>query len=132
MSLALFSTKVAAQSAKVQGLIKGRNGDTIILQTWNAPNLVVLLTDSSDVGQVPGVLKARKKEMSTAALIAGLPVKVEGTYNAENELVAKSSRLRAMICSGRKPSRLEHNRQMSHRIQEKNIPVEWGTNVATI
>jgi OmpA-OmpF porin, OOP family len=90
MSLALFSTTGAAQSTKVQGLIKARNGDTIILQTSNVPNLVVLLTDSTDVGQVQGVLKARKKEMSMAALIPGLAVKVEGTYNAQNVLVAES------------------------------------------
>jgi OmpA-OmpF porin, OOP family len=94
MSLALYSTTVAAQSVKVQGLIKGRNGDSIILQTSNAANLVVLLTDSTNVGQVQGVLKARKKEMSMAALIPGLAVKVEGTYNAQNELVADSVRFK--------------------------------------
>lgn len=94
IGLALFGTTVAAQSVKVQGLIKGRNGDTMILQTSNSPNLVVLLTDSTDVGQVQGVLKARKKEMSMAALIPGLDVKVEGTYNDQNELVAKSVRFK--------------------------------------
>jgi OmpA-OmpF porin, OOP family len=39
---------------------------------------------------VQGVLKARRKAMSMAALIPGLAVKVEGTYNDENQLVAKS------------------------------------------
>jgi outer membrane protein OmpA-like peptidoglycan-associated protein len=71
-------------------MIQARNGDTMIMQTSDAPKLVVLLTDSTDVGQVQGVLKARKKEMSMAALIPGLAVKVEGTYNDKNELVAKS------------------------------------------
>jgi OOP family OmpA-OmpF porin len=94
MGLALFCATVAAQSVKVQGVIKGRNGDTIILQTSNAPNLVVLLTDMTDVGQVQGALKARKKEMSMAALIPGLAVKVEGTLNAQNELEAKSVRFK--------------------------------------
>ncbi len=89
----LLSTTVAAQ-IKVEGLIQARNGDTMIMQTSDSPKLVVLLTDSTDVGQVQGVLKARKKEMSMAALIPGLAVKVEGAYNDKNELVAQSVRFK--------------------------------------
>jgi len=88
--IVLFSTKVAAQSTKVEGIIKARNGDTMILQASSSPNLVVLLTDSTQVGQVQGVFKARRKEMSMAALVPGLQVKVEGTYDSQNQLVAKS------------------------------------------
>ena len=90
IGLALLSTTVAAQSLKLEGLIKARNGETMIVQTSESPKLVVLLTDSTEVGQVQGVLKARRKAMSMAALIPGLAVKVEGTYNDENQLVAKS------------------------------------------
>jgi len=90
IGLALLSPIVAAQSVKVQGLIKARSGDTMILQTSDSPNLAVLLTDESKVGQVQGVFKARRKQMSMAALIPGLAVKVEGTYNDQNQLVAKS------------------------------------------
>jgi outer membrane protein OmpA-like peptidoglycan-associated protein len=86
----LLSTTVAAQSVKVEGLIKGRDGDIVILQTSDSPKLAVLLTDSTSVGQVQGMLKARRKEMSMAALIPGLPVKVEGAYNNQNQLVASS------------------------------------------
>jgi len=86
--LALSSTAVFAQTVKVEGLIKGRNGDTMILQTSDSPKLVVLLTDSTQVGQVQGVFKARRKQMSMAALIPGLAVQVEGTYNDQNQLVA--------------------------------------------
>jgi OmpA-OmpF porin, OOP family len=85
-----FSSTVAAQSAKVEGIIKGRNGDTMIIQSSSSPNLVVLLTDSTQVGQVQGVFKARRKQMSMAALIPGLQVKVEGTYDTQNQLVASS------------------------------------------
>jgi len=94
IGLALFSTMVVAQSVKVEGLIQARNGDTMILKTSDSPKLVVLLTDSTDVAQVQGMLKARKKEMSMAALIPGLPVKVEGTYNDQNQLVAKTVRFK--------------------------------------
>jgi len=73
---------------KVQGFVKARNGDVMVVQTPESPNLDILLTDATKVGQVEGVLKARRKEMSMAALIPGLAVKVEGTYNGENQLVA--------------------------------------------
>ena len=81
-------TMLSAQTMKVQGLIKGRSGATMILQTQDTPKLIVLLTDSTQVGQVQGVFKARRKQMSMAALIPGLAVQVEGTYNDQNQLVA--------------------------------------------
>jgi outer membrane protein OmpA-like peptidoglycan-associated protein len=92
--LAIFTLIVGAtafaQSLKVQGQIKNRTGNTMTLQTADTPHLVVLLNDVTQVAQVGGVFKARKKEMSMAALIPGLQVKVEGTYNAQNQLVATS------------------------------------------
>jgi OmpA-OmpF porin, OOP family len=88
--LALMSTALHAQNVKVKGLIKGRSGPTMILQTSDTPKLIVLLTDDTQVAQVQGVLKARSKEMSMAALIPGLAVAVEGSYDAEKQLVATS------------------------------------------
>ena len=93
MFVALSSTMVSAQT-KIEGLIKGRDGSKIILQTSDSQKVIVLLTDSTDVAQVQGVLKARKKEMSMAALIPGLPIQVEGSYNTENQLVAKTVRFK--------------------------------------
>ena len=93
ISGALSTTMVAAQ-AKVEGVIKGRDGSKIILQTADSPKLIVLLTDSTDVAQVQGVLKARKKRMSMAALVPGLSIKVEGTYDAQNQLVAETVRFK--------------------------------------
>jgi len=88
--LALMSTALHAQNVKVKGLIKGRSGPTMILQTSDTPKLIVLLTESTQVGQVQGLLKARSKEMSMAALIPGLAVEVEGSYDTEKQLVATS------------------------------------------
>lgn len=88
--LAWLSVTAAAQNVKVDGLIKARSGDTMILQTSDSPKLVVLLTDNTQVNQVQGVFKARRKDMSMAALIPGLAVKVEGAYNDQNQLEAKS------------------------------------------
>jgi OOP family OmpA-OmpF porin len=93
-SLVFVGETFAAQTVKVEGLIKGRSGDRMILKTSQAPNLVVILTDETDVAQVKGVLKARRKDMSMAALIPGLAVKVEGTYNDEQQLVAKTVRFK--------------------------------------
>jgi len=88
MALALFSSMLSAQTVKVQGLIKGRSGSEMILQTQDSPKLIVQLTDNTQVAQVQGVFKARRKNMSMAALIPGLAVQVEGQYNADNQLVA--------------------------------------------
>ena len=84
----------AAQSTKVQGIIKSRSGPDIILNTSQDPNMVVMLTDSTDVGQVEGMLKARSKQMSMAALIPGLAVSVEGDNNSQNVLVASKVRFK--------------------------------------
>ena len=92
MSLAtlLFLSIVATAQVKTEGLITGRSGDTLTLQTSDSSKIVVVLTDDTQVSQVQGVLKARRKQMSMAALIPGLPVQVEGRYNAQNQLVATS------------------------------------------
>ena len=88
--LPVLNTIASGETVNVEGLIKGRSGATMILQTSDSPNLIVLLTDTTKVGQVQGMLQARKKEMSLAALIPGLAVKVEGAYNDQNQLVATS------------------------------------------
>ncbi|MBV8553408.1 MAG: OmpA family protein [Acidobacteriaceae bacterium] len=88
--MAVLSTAASADGVKVKGLIKARNGDTMVLQTADNPSMVVVLTDNTQVAQVQGMLKARRKEMSMAALIPGLAVQVEGNYNDQNQLVASS------------------------------------------
>jgi outer membrane protein OmpA-like peptidoglycan-associated protein len=91
MSLAtLLCGAAAAQTTKAQGLITGRSGETMTLQTQESSKLVVVLTDDTQVEQIQGIFKARRKQMSMAALIPGLQVQVEGSYNAQNQLVASS------------------------------------------
>jgi len=91
--LLLMSATVPAQSTEQvaeEGVIKARNGDIMILHTSNSPALKVLLTSDTEVGQVEGLLQVRRKDMSIAALIPGLAVKVQATHNDQGELVAKS------------------------------------------
>jgi len=94
VTLGLFCVTVLAQTTKVSGVIVGRNAATMTVQTVSDPKLVVLLTDSTQVAQLQGVFKSRHKEMSMAALIPGLQVQVEGTLNAENQLVASTVRFK--------------------------------------
>ena len=82
------STVAFAQSQKVKGVIISRAGNTMTMKTADGQNQVVVLNDTTDVQQVEGVLKARKKDMSMAALIPGLACEVQGTSNAQNQLVA--------------------------------------------
>ncbi len=89
-----LSTIALAQEVKVKGIIKARSGDTLVLQSETASTVTVLLTDTTDVGQLQGALKARNKKMSMAALIPGLPIQVEGTNDAQNQLVAAKIRFK--------------------------------------
>jgi outer membrane protein OmpA-like peptidoglycan-associated protein len=90
----MFSGVIATAQTKLEGIIKGRSGPQIFLQTSDSPKVVVLLNDDTDVAQFEGVFKARKKEMSMAALIPGLPIQVEGEFDAQQQLVAKKIRFK--------------------------------------
>ena len=90
LAMTLLCAMAGAQTVKVEGLITGRSGAEMTLRTADAPKLVVVLTDYTEVSQIEGLLKARRKTMSMAALIPGLQVQVEGSNDAQNHLVAKS------------------------------------------
>ena len=68
-----------ASAQSVQGVINGRNGATMTVQTQGAGNTVVLLTDNTQVEDVSGMFHARKKQMSMTALVPGLQVRCKGT-----------------------------------------------------
>src|SRR5580700_5629275 len=80
---------VAVAQTQIQGVIDGRSGATMTVKSPDG-NVVVLLTDSTQVEEVEGGLHMRKKQMGMTALVPGLPVQVKGTYNAQNQLVADS------------------------------------------
>jgi hypothetical protein len=88
----LVSRTAVAQTTKVEGIIKSRSGPDMILKTSQDPDFVVLLTRSTDVGQVQGLFKARRKQMSMAALIPSLALWVEGRY--KNVLAARKVRFK--------------------------------------
>jgi outer membrane protein OmpA-like peptidoglycan-associated protein len=128
--LLVFCGTAAAQSAKAQGLITGRSGDTMTLQTPDSSSVVVLLTDSTQVAQVQGMFKARRKQMSMAALIPGLQVQVEGSYNAQNQLVASSIKFKGndlqdaqTIQAGIQPAK-EQIQQTQQQLAEQKAALE--------
>jgi OOP family OmpA-OmpF porin len=86
----LLAGATASQGQSVQGVINGRSGATMTIQTTDTPKLVVLLTPTTEVDEVEGVFKGRKKQMAMTCLIPGLPVQVQGTTNDQGQLVADS------------------------------------------
>ncbi len=120
----------AAQTAKAEGLITGRSGETMTLQTQDSSKVVVVLTDDTQVAQIQGIFKARRKQMSMAALIPGLQVQVEGAYNAQNQLVASSIKFKGndledaqTIQAGLQPTK-EQVEQTQQQLAEQQAAIE--------
>jgi outer membrane protein OmpA-like peptidoglycan-associated protein len=75
---------------KINGLITGRNGDTLTVRTLESGNVVVVLTDDTKVQQPKGLLKVRKADMGVTALIPGLKIGVEGIGDSQSRVVANT------------------------------------------
>ena len=92
-SLCVFAPSAAASSVslgqklKVDGIITGRAGASLTLKTQEG-NLVVLLTDNTDVRARKGRLGLIKKEAAATALIPGLKVGVEGIGDDKGQIVS--------------------------------------------
>jgi OOP family OmpA-OmpF porin len=102
VAISLITGVASAHGQSVQGVINGRSGATMTVQTTGGPNVVVLLTPTTQVDEVEGIFRARKKQMAMACLIPGLPVQVQGSTNAQGQLVAsdvkfKGSNLQAAM-----------------------------------
>jgi outer membrane protein OmpA-like peptidoglycan-associated protein len=87
-ALVLGCAAAEAQSAQLQGLIVGRSGATMTVQSQDTGNVIVILTPATQVEEAEGLFHVRKKQMGMTALVPGLPVQVQGSYNAQNQLVA--------------------------------------------
>jgi OmpA-OmpF porin, OOP family len=97
LALIMFAsgTLALADTVKVEGLIKARNGNTMLVQTSDSTNVTVLLNDDTEVSRPEGALKVRSKEMPMTVLIPGLAVKVQGNYNERHQLVATSVKFKS-------------------------------------
>ena len=83
-----FAGFAVAQSSQIAGLIIGRNGADMTVKTQDMGNVIVVLSDNTQVIEPEGLF--RKKHLALTALIPGLPVKVKGSYDAQNQLLADS------------------------------------------
>jgi outer membrane protein OmpA-like peptidoglycan-associated protein len=88
LAAVLLLSGIARAQSKIQGVINGRTGPTMTVQTQDAGNVVVVLNDGTQVEDVSGMFHARKKQMGVTVLVPGLQVQVQGSYNAQNQLVA--------------------------------------------
>lgn len=84
----LITSFASAQDSEIQGLVVGRNGATMTVRTQDSEPIVVMLSSGTQVREVSGKLKLRKKELGLAALVPGLPVKVKGMINEKHQLIA--------------------------------------------
>ena len=87
-AILLMCDIAAAQSDQVKGVINGRSGATMTVQTQNTENITVLLSTDTQVIEPEGAF--RKKHFSMTALVPGLSVDVKGSFNAQHQLVAES------------------------------------------
>src|SRR6516225_1046430 len=62
----------------------------MIVKFGSGAELTFQLTDDTKVTQVGGLFKAQRQQKSMAALIPGLKVQVEGTYNEQRQVIATS------------------------------------------
>ncbi len=92
LSLGMFTSlglAAVAQEATIEGMVIGRNGPQMSVKTADTPRLTVLLSDSTKAEQKGGFLGMGRKDLGIIALVPGLSVKVEGSYNPDHQLIAK-------------------------------------------
>ena len=92
MSLAMFASAgvtAVAQDATVEGIVTGRNGASMSVQTANSPRQMVVLSDTTKATEKGGFLGMSHKDFGIAELVPGLSVKIEGSYDQDHQLVAK-------------------------------------------
>jgi len=84
----VFWSSMAAAQTQVQGVITGRSGATMTVKTQDGETIVVALSAATQVQEVEGAFKLRKKDLAMTALIPGLPVQVKGSMNDQHQLAA--------------------------------------------
>lgn len=84
----VFAAALSAEIVKVEGPIKARSGDEIIVEIATDAELAFHLNEQTQVSDAAGGL-------GMAALIPGLRVKVEGTYTDTRLLIATKVKFKA-------------------------------------
>jgi outer membrane protein OmpA-like peptidoglycan-associated protein len=79
----------AGEAVQTKGVIIGRSGVDLTIRTNDMREIAVVLSDDTKIGQPIGLLKIRKQEMGTAALVPGLGIEVEGVTDSNGRVTAK-------------------------------------------
>jgi OmpA-OmpF porin, OOP family len=80
---------LAGDKTKVNGMITTRTGETLIVKSGDGTTTVVL-TDDTKTKDDKGLFGLEKQRLSSAVLIPGLKVEVEGTPDDQGRVVAKT------------------------------------------
>jgi hypothetical protein len=78
------------EEQELKGIITGRTGDSMTLQSPDAGKVTVVLNDDTKVRVPKGVFKLRHKDMSMAELMPGLAVQVKATKDESGQMIAKT------------------------------------------
>lgn len=78
-----------AQGTVVQGMIIGRDGPTMYVRTDPSTRQIVVLQDNTQATEKGGFLGMGRKNLGVAALVPGLEVKVDGSFDADHKFLAK-------------------------------------------
>jgi outer membrane protein OmpA-like peptidoglycan-associated protein len=89
VAIAHAQTPSPGQESKIQGLITARNGAEMTVRTAGG-EVVVALTDATEVKEKEGKLGLRKKQAAVMGLIPGLKVDINGVGRANGGLTATS------------------------------------------
>jgi outer membrane protein OmpA-like peptidoglycan-associated protein len=89
VALAHAENSPPGQDSKIEGVITARNGADMTVRTASG-DVVVALTDATEVKEKQGKLGLRKKQAAVMGLIPGLKVDVRGTDNPKGGLTATS------------------------------------------
>ncbi len=91
MALFLLASAFAfgGDKTQVKGMINTRTGETLIVQS-GGQNVTVVLTDETKTKDDKGLFGLDKQYMSSAVLVPGLKVKVDGVSDDQGRVVAKT------------------------------------------
>ena len=79
-----------AKTAKVEGLVKSKRGDTLTIQTASSSKVTVQLSDRTQIVELHGAFNVVRKDVSREKVVPGLRIRVKGTLDEQQQVVAKS------------------------------------------
>jgi len=119
--LLLASVTAVGAETKVKGMISGRTGETLIVNT-EAGKVTVVLTEGTKIKDDRGLFGLQEEQMAATVLIPGLKVSVDGMDDGQGRVVAKTITVDGddiessqMIQAGLQPTAdqvLEHEKEL--------------------